>query len=100
MKEFNAEKVRIETGSALETARQSQAQRKYPAYIGLDVHKQTIAVAVARVGRAAPESRGEIGFCWTFLGQASNYGEKADRLASSRACTSQAEKGRPITGPS
>ena len=60
MKEFNAEKVRIETGSALETARQSQSQRKYPAYIGLDVHKQTIAVAVARVGRAAPESRGEI----------------------------------------
>ncbi len=60
MKEFNAEEVRIETGSALETVRQSQAQRKYPAYIGLDVHKETIAVAVARVGRAAPESRGEI----------------------------------------
>ena len=32
----------------------------YPAYIGLDVHKETIAVAVARAGRDAPESWGEI----------------------------------------
>jgi len=60
MKEFNAEAVRIETASALEAVRPAQAGRKYPAYIGLDVHKETIAVAVARVGRAAPESRGEI----------------------------------------
>jgi len=30
------------------------------AYIGLDVHKDTIAVAVARPGRGAPESIGEI----------------------------------------
>jgi transposase len=60
MKEFNAEAVRIEAASALEAVRPAQAGRKYPAYIGLDVHKETIAVAVARVGRAAPESRGEI----------------------------------------
>ena len=60
MKEFNAEAVRIETASALEAVRPAQAGRKYPAYIGLDVHKETIAVAVARVGRAAPESRSEI----------------------------------------
>jgi transposase len=60
MKEFNAEAVRIETASALEAVRPAQAGRKYPAYIGLDVHKETIAVAVARVGREAPESRGEI----------------------------------------
>jgi transposase len=32
----------------------------YPAHIGLDVHKETIAVAVARAGRDAPESWGEI----------------------------------------
>ncbi len=32
----------------------------YPAYIGLDVHSQTIAVAVARSGRYKPEFRGEI----------------------------------------
>ncbi len=32
----------------------------YPAYVGLDVHKETIAVAVARAGRAIPTSWGEI----------------------------------------
>mgnify|MGYP006291776783 CR=1 FL=1 len=32
----------------------------YPAYIGLDVHKDTIAISVARAGRDAPESWGEI----------------------------------------
>ena len=39
---------------------QARAVVSYPAYIGLDVHKETIAVAVARVGRDAPESREEI----------------------------------------
>ena len=60
MKEFNTEAVRIETASALETVKPARADRKYAAYIGLDVHKETIAVAVAQAGREAPESRGEI----------------------------------------
>ena len=60
MKEFNSEAVRYETSSALKTVMQAQAGYQYPAYIGLDVHKETIAVAVARAGREAPESRGEI----------------------------------------
>ena len=60
MKEFNAETVQVETASALETIRQAQAERQYPAYIGLDVHKDTIVVAVARAGRVAPELGGEI----------------------------------------
>lgn len=60
MKKFNAEEVRSETASALETVRQTQAGKKYPAYIGLDVHKETIAIAVARAGRDAPESWGEV----------------------------------------
>jgi transposase len=66
MKEFNAEKVRFETEtafgtvSALDAIRQAQTCVRYPAYIGLDVHKETIAVAVARAGRDAPEFRGEI----------------------------------------
>ena len=34
--------------------------REYSAYIGLDVHKDTIAVAVALPGRGEPEYRGEI----------------------------------------
>ena len=32
----------------------------YPAYVGLDVHKETIAVSVARAGREAPIHWGEI----------------------------------------
>jgi hypothetical protein len=54
MKEFNAEEVRLETVTAIGAFRQAEA------YIGLDVHKETIAVAVARVGREDPEFRGEI----------------------------------------
>jgi hypothetical protein len=33
---------------------------KCPTSIGLDLHKATVAVAVARAGREAPESRSEI----------------------------------------
>ena len=32
----------------------------YPAYIGLDVHKETISVSVAAAGRGGAEHRGEI----------------------------------------
>lgn len=58
MKEFTPEEVRFETASALDV--RPSANGAYPAYIGLDVHKDTIAVAVAQAGRGAPESRGEI----------------------------------------
>jgi transposase len=37
-----------------------RARSGYPAYIGLDVHKQTIVVAVAQAGRMAAVSGGEI----------------------------------------
>ncbi|MFO8152545.1 transposase, partial [Thioalkalivibrio sp.] len=37
-----------------------QAGNVYGAYIGLDVHKDTIAVAIAECGRGAPEYYGEI----------------------------------------
>jgi len=60
MTEFNAEEIRLETATALETIREATTEAKYPAYIGLDVHKETIVVAVARAGREAPESRSEI----------------------------------------
>jgi len=58
MKEFNAEEVRIETASALEIVRPAQVERQYLAYIGLDVHKETLAVAVARAGRDWCEAHG------------------------------------------
>jgi transposase len=60
MKEFNAEEISFETASALQTVSQTAVERLFPAYIGLDVHKETIAVAVARAGRGVPESREEI----------------------------------------
>ncbi len=60
MRQFNAEQIQIETASGLGTVRQAEAMRYYPAYIGLDVHKENIVVAVARAGRRAPVIWGEI----------------------------------------
>ena len=50
----------VETAAAWETIASVEAPERYGAYIGLDVHKDTIAVAVARGGRDEPEYRGEI----------------------------------------
>jgi len=58
MKQFNEKVVEVETVSTLNTAQQSIYA--YAAYIGLDTHKDSIAVSVAKAGRAAPELRGEI----------------------------------------
>lgn len=60
MKKFNAKELKIEATSAFSTVRKSLSDNIYPAYIGLDVHKERIAIAVAYAGRNAPESRGEI----------------------------------------
>ncbi len=62
MKEFTPSEAGIETVSALVTVMQGQglAADDYAAYVGLDVHKDTIAVAVAYEGREEPEFRGEI----------------------------------------
>jgi transposase len=58
MNAFNPEQHRIETASALElvneVVRQAGALERYAAYVGLDVHKETIAVAVAEPGREEP----------------------------------------------
>lgn len=56
MKEFNAEEIQIETIAAHGIL----AANHYTAYIGLDVHKESIVYAVAHAGREAAESRGEI----------------------------------------
>lgn len=57
MKKFIPEEVIVHTAAALDVV---QAWSPYGAYIGLDVHKETIAVAVALAGRSEPEYRGEI----------------------------------------
>ena len=62
MNEFNPEQQRIETASALEIVRTAENIDVHAAYVGLGVHKETIAVAVAvaEPGRAEPIYRGEI----------------------------------------
>ena len=60
MSKFNPERDRIETASALEAVANCENQESHAAYVGLDVHKETIAVAVAEPGRAEPTYRGEI----------------------------------------
>ena len=60
MKEFNAEQHRVESASALAVVSNAGGAERYAAYVGLDVHKETIAVAVAEPGRAEPVYRGEV----------------------------------------
>ena len=60
MKEFTAEAVRIETASALEAVWQAQLDRKYLAYIGLDVHKETIAVPAELRGSGGVSNGGTV----------------------------------------
>jgi hypothetical protein len=60
MKKFNPEQHRIETASALEIVRIAENVDVHAAYVGLDVHKETIAVAVAEPGREEPIYGGEI----------------------------------------
>lgn len=60
MKEFNADSIKIETVSALEVVQAALQPEDYSLYVGLDVHKETIAIAVAWPGRGEPEYRGEI----------------------------------------
>jgi transposase len=61
MTKLNANRIEIETIPGTETLRKARIEKsEYPAYIGMDVHKETIAVAVARAGRGRVESRGEI----------------------------------------
>jgi transposase len=60
MSKCNPEQRHIETASALERIVNGGQQEHHAAYVGLDVHKETIAVAVAEPGRAEPVYRGEI----------------------------------------
>ncbi len=57
MKKFIAERASQQTAAVLDVAR---GWSRYGAFIGLDVHKDSIAVAVALPGRDEPQYRGEI----------------------------------------
>jgi len=57
MGKFIAEQAEKQTAAAFEGTR---GWSRYAAFIGLDVHKETIAVAIALPGRAEPAYRGEI----------------------------------------
>ena len=59
MNKFNPKTDRIETASSKVTGFDVRAL-KYAAHVGMDVHKDTIAVAVAERGRGEPVYRGEI----------------------------------------
>ena len=50
----------IESSASSKVLGANQAEIRYAAYIGMDVHKETIAVAVAEPGRDEPHYRGEI----------------------------------------
>jgi len=61
MKEFTATAVEDLTSASFDVSRyMDKASRAYGAYVGLDVHKETIAVAVAECGRGQPDYLGEI----------------------------------------
>jgi len=63
MQECNAAEQRIETSASVLTLAAMGVigeAKQHAAYVGLDVHKDTIAVAVAEPGRAEPLYRGEI----------------------------------------
>jgi len=63
MKEFSKENEIVSGASAACSAKilmASKCEPIYGAYIGLDVHKDTISIAIAAPGRGQPQYRGEI----------------------------------------
>ncbi len=60
MKQLNPKTVIIESETALASIRQSSVINQYSYYIGLDVHKDTIAISIASVDGSQPRYYGEI----------------------------------------
>ena len=60
MKEFTPKSIELEATSLLNIVNAHREQENYAAYVGLDVHSKTIAVAIAYKGRGKPVSRAEI----------------------------------------
>jgi len=60
MKQFIPEAHQIETTSAVDVVHRVRGLDRYGAYVGLDVHKATLAIAVAEPGRGDPVYQGDI----------------------------------------
>lgn len=60
MKQFNVNNQNFGTEFKINSINSDQTMNQYPAYVGLDVHKQTITVAIAQSGRNQPKFLGEI----------------------------------------
>jgi transposase len=61
MKQFNPKEARIESETALALIQQQQkAVKQYSRYIGLDVHKDTIAVSISQRDGSKPRFYGDI----------------------------------------
>lgn len=60
MKQFNPKTVVIESETALAMIQQEKARIQYNYYVGLDVHKDTIAVSIAESDGHKPRYYGEI----------------------------------------
>lgn len=60
MKEFTPESIEVKSNSTLNLVLQHRDVDDYCAYVGLDVHKESIAIAVAPRGRGEVSYRNEI----------------------------------------
>jgi transposase len=60
MKEFTADQMQSESMTGLCVVRGYWEAKSYAVYVGLDVHKETLVVALARRGRGSSELWGEV----------------------------------------
>ncbi len=60
MKEFTVHWDELQTAAAWELGQKQREAPYYALYVGMDVHKDSIAIAVAWAHRGDPDYRGEI----------------------------------------
>ena len=60
MSKFNGHTAGVETAASWAVVNGLEVAERYSLFVGLDVHKDTIAVAIAYPGRGEPVYRGEI----------------------------------------
>ena len=69
MEQYSGSEQAVAPASTVGQVLAQRAASEYGAYVGLDVHKETIAVSVARPGRGAAEDWGEIGHTAKAIGK-------------------------------